>query len=270
MADAIKNLIPKGQQIAGIGIGAPNGNYLKGTIEHAPNLAMKGIVPLADLVGAYFDVPVYLTNDANAAALGEHIYGGAKNLRHFIMITLGTGVGSGIYIDGRMVYGHDGFAGELGHTTVIPNGRQCNCGKKGCLETYCSANGLRRTVFELLANNIEDSPLRQLSFNEVTSHKIYEFAMEGDTIANKAFEITGDILGKGLADAVAFSSPEAIFIFGGLANAGEILFNPLRISFENNLLPIFRNKIEIRKSELEAGTAAIVGASALVWENISK
>jgi len=250
--------------LKGIGIGAPNGNYLRGTIEHAPNLDFEDIVPLTDLIGKYFDVPVLLTNDANAAAIGEYVYGGARGMRDFIMITLGTGVGGGVFVNGEMLYGHDGFAAELGHTTAIPGGRQCNCGKLGCLETYCSANGLRRTVFELLASSNKPSLLRNFSFKDITSKEVFYKASEGDEIALMAFDRTAEILGKQMADFMAFSSPEAFFIFGGLAKAGDLLFNPLEKYFNNNLLTVYKNKAAIRKSELEEGNAAIVGASALV------
>ncbi len=270
VSETIKALMQDEElNLLGIGIGAPNGNYLRGTIEYAPNLDFEDIVPLTDLVGKYFDVPVLLTNDANAAALGEFVYGGARGMKDFIMITLGTGVGAGVVINGEMLYGHDGFAGELGHTVAIPNGRQCNCGKKGCLETYCSANGLRRTVFELMASSNQPSSLRNVSFKNITSRKVFDEAMDGDEIARQAFDITAEILGKQLADFAAFSSPEAFFIFGGLANAGDILFKPLETYFEDNLLEVYKGKMKIRKSELEEGNAAIVGASALVLNEVT-
>ena len=270
LSEAIKALLRQQEdaELVGVGIGAPNGNFHRGTIEHAPNLKFDGIVPLVDIMKKYFDVPVFLTNDANAAAIGEKIYGGAKNINDFIMITLGTGVGSGIFVNGQVLYGHDGFAGELGHMTAIPGGRQCNCGKKGCLETYCSANGLRRTAFEMLASNNAESTLRDYSYNELTSKKISEEALAGDKIAKKAFAYTGKILGKQLADFVAFSSPEAIFLFGGLVKAGDILLEPVKNHFHDSLMTVFKGKVRILQSELKEGDAAIIGASALVWNEL--
>ena len=270
LSQAIKNLLSqeKDVELVGVGIGAPNGNYHRGTIEHAPNLKFDGIVPLVDIMRNFFEVPIFLTNDANAAAMGEKVYGGAKEMDDFIMITLGTGVGSGIFVNGQMLYGHDGFAGELGHVTAVPGGRQCNCGKKGCLETYCSANGLRRTAFEMLASNNAESTLRDFTFNELTSKKISEEAMAGDKIARKAFAYTGKILGKQLADFVAFSSPEAIFLFGGLVNAGDILLEPVKNHFHDSLMTIYKGKVRILESEIKEGDAAIIGASALVWNEL--
>ncbi|MCX7986112.1 MAG: ROK family protein [Bacteroidales bacterium] len=255
-------------EICGLGIGVPNGNYYKGTIEHAANLKWKGIVPLADLFRKHFSLPVVLTNDANAAAIGEMVYGGAKKMRDFIVITLGTGLGSGIVSNGHLIYGHDGFAGELGHITVYPEGRTCGCGRKGCLETYVSATGIKRTVFELLASSMDDSPLRNITFNELTAEIIAKNAQQGDTIALKAFDFTAKILGQKLADAVAFTSPEAIFLFGGLAKAGELILNPTRKYFEESLLPVYRNKIQILLSEMTEVNAAVMGAGALVWNEI--
>ena len=211
------------------------------------------------------------TNDANAAALGEMIYGGAIGMRNFVMITLGTGLGSGIIVNGDLVYGHNGLAGELGHVTAVPDGRQCGCGSKGHLETYCSATGIKRTVFELLARTINNgSSLAKVSYNELTAKMVYDAAMQNDPIAIEAFEYTGEILGRCLADAVHYLSPEAIFLFGGPTAAGELLFKPTRESMEHYLLPFYRNKVKILPSELKAGTAAIVGASALVWKEIDK
>lgn len=256
-------------EILGIGIGAPNGNYYNGTIEYAPNLSFKGIVPLVDLLRKEF--PEYrhiaLTNDANAAALGEMIYGGAKGMKNFVMYTLGTGVGSGLVVNGDLVYGHDGFAGECGHTTLIPGGRLCGCGSLGHLEAYCSAPGMKRTAFELLVKyNATDSPLADKTFNELDSKAIYEAALKGDRIALEVFELTGKYLGQGLADTVHHLSPEAIFLFGGPTAAGDYIFKPTKESMETHLLPIFKNKVRILPSQLKAGDAAIVGASALVWK----
>lgn len=257
-------------EIKGVGIGAPNGNYYDGSIEYAPNLSWKGKIPLAKMLHEYFNVPVVLTNDANAAALGEMMYGGAKNMNDFIVITLGTGLGSGIVVNGQMVYGHDGFAGEMGHITAVENGRQCGCGKKGCLETYASASGIKRTVFELLADSNEDSGLRNISFNDLTATMISTAADKGDIIALRAFDFTAEILGKKLADAVAFTSPEAIFLFGGLANAGDYLFKPVKKYMEENLLLVFRNKVKILPSGLMNTNAAVLGASGLIWKELMK
>jgi len=212
-----------------------------------------------------------VTNDANAAALGELIYGGGIGMRNFVMITLGTGLGSGLIVNGDLVYGQDGFAGELGHVTAVPDGRDCGCGAKGHLETYCSATGIKRTVFELLAkHHHSDSPLAKVAYNDMTAKMVYEAALQQDPIALEVFEFTGEILGRSLADAVHYLSPEAIFLFGGPTAAGELLFKPTRESLERYLLPFYRNKIKLLPSKLKAGTAAIVGASALVWKELEK
>jgi glucokinase len=258
-------------EVIGIGIGAPNGNYYNGTIEFAPNLRFKGIVPVVDFMKKEFPYPqIILTNDANAAAMGEMIYGGARGMRDFIMITLGTGVGSGIVVNGEMVYGHDGFAGEIGHTIVDPQGRECGCGRRGCLETYASAPGIKRTVFELMSTMIEPSSLREFSFNEMSAKKIDEAARKGDPIALEAFEFTGEVLGLKLADAVAHTSPQAIFLFGGLAQAGELILEPVKRYMEEQMLNIYKNKVQVLPSQLPAGDAAILGAAALVWKERSK
>jgi glucokinase len=257
-------------QLKGIGIGAPNGNYYNGTIEFAPNLKWKGIIPLVELFKKNFNVPIFLTNDANAAAIGEMIYGNAKDLRDFIVITLGTGLGSGIVSNGELVYGHDGFAGEIGHTVVRHNGRQCGCGRKGCLETYASATGIKRTVYKLLADSLEESKLRSVSFNELSAEMITEAAKNGDKIALEAFEYTGNILGQTLADSVAYTSPEVIFLFGGLAKSGDLILEPTRRHFENNILNIYKNKVKILISGMEEINAAIMGAGALAWKELEK
>jgi glucokinase len=251
----------------GIGMGAPNGNIYKGTIEYAPNLKWKGIIPIADLMEKKFGLTTKLTNDANAAAVGEMMYGCAKNMKHFITITLGTGVGSGIVIDGKIVVGHDGFAGELGHTIIRPGGRtHKSTGMHGSLEAYASATGVRETAIELLTNHPEqESLLRNYTINELTSETVYDCAMQGDTIANHIFEFTGQILGESLANFIMFSSPEAIVLFGGLTKAGDLLLNPTRKAMEANLLPIFQNKVKLLFSELKEADAAILGASALIW-----
>lgn len=250
----------------GIGMGAPNGNIYTGTIEYAPNLKWKGIIPIASLVSKKFGLKTKLTNDANAAAVGEMIYGCAKNMKHFITITLGTGVGSGIVIDGKIVVGHDGFAGELGHTVIRHGGRlHKSTGLRGSLEAYASATGVRETAIELLTAYPEtESLLRDFTINELTSENVYDCAMQGDGIANKIFDLTGEILGEALANFVMFSSPEAIVLFGGLTKAGDLLMKPTRKSMEANLLPIFQNKVKLIYSELKEADAAILGASALV------
>ena len=255
--------------IAGIGMGAPNGNYYRGTIEYAPNLKWKGIIPIAELMYKKFKLKTKLTNDANAAAMGEMIYGCTKEVKHFITITLGTGVGSGIVIDGKIVLGHDGFAGELGHTIIRPGGRlHKSTGMHGSLETYASATGVRDTAIELLTRHPEEpSLLRDYSINELTSETVFQCAMQGDKIANEIFEFTGQILGESLANFVMFSSPEVIVLFGGLTKAGNLLLNPTKKHMEANLLPIFQNKVRIIFSELKESDAAILGASALVWED---
>ena len=272
LSKAIQELIfsvSESIDIKGIGVGAPNGNYYNGTIEFAPNLNFKGVVPVVDFLKKKFAYKVIvLTNDANAAAMGEMIYGGAKDMKDFIMITLGTGVGSGIVVNGEMVYGHDGFAGEIGHTIVDPNGRDCGCGRKGCLETYASAPGIKRTVFELLSTMIEQSVLREISFEDLSAKMIDEAARAGDTIALEAFDMTGYVLGLKLADAIAHTSPKAIFLFGGLAQAGDLIFKPVKQHMEEHLLNIYKNKVKLLPSELPPGDAAILGASALVWKEL--
>lgn len=279
LTDAIKELIKSVKllnddlNIIGIGIGAPNGNYYTGNIEYAPNLSFKGVVNLVELLRGKFPEieAIALTNDANAAAIGEMIYGGAKGMKNFVMFTLGTGVGSGIVINGDLVYGHDGFAGECGHTTLIPNGRLCGCGAKGHLEAYCSAPGMKRTAFELMVKyNASDSLLADKSFKELNSKMIFDAAEKGDKIALEVFEHTGNLLGMSLADTVHHFSPEAVFLFGGPTAAGEYIFKPTKKSMEEHLLPMFKNKIKILPSELKPGDAAIVGASALVWKEIEK
>jgi glucokinase len=256
--------------LRGIGIGAPNANFYRGTVENPPNLNWKGVVNVVALVRKYYDLPVAVTNDANAAALGEMLYGAAKGLKNFIVITLGTGVGSGIVSSGELVYGADGFAGEIGHTTVDPNGRECGCGGRGHLETYASATGICRTVGELLAIRRAESPLRNIAPADLTSKMIADAAGKGDPIAKEAFEYTGRILGMKLADSVAHLSPEAIILFGGLAAAGALIFDPTQRSLEEYLLSIFRNKVKLLPSGLTTGDTAVLGASALIWNEILK
>jgi glucokinase len=253
--------------VKGIGIGAPNGNYYKGTIEYAPNLHWKGIIHLTDLVTKRFNLPSSLTNDANAAAVGEMLYGAARGMRDFIMITLGTGVGSGIVANGQLIYGHDGFAGELGHTTIRPGGRKhWGTGMLGSLEAYCSATGIVLTAKELLHNSTEESTLRNYSLDEIDAKRVFDCAIQGDKIAAEAYRITGEILGEALANFIMFSSPEAIVLFGGVIKAGDLIMQPTKEHMERNLLPIFQNKIKLVFSELKEADAAILGASALVWE----
>lgn len=256
------------ENFVGIGMGAPNGNFYSGTIEYAPNLKWKGIIPIADLVQKKFNLVTKLTNDANAAAMGEMMYGCAKDMKHFITITLGTGVGSGIVIDGKIVLGHDGFAGELGHTIIRPGGRlHKTTGMRGSLESYASATGVRETAIEMMTVHPESpSLLRNYRINELTSETVYECAMQGDTIANGIFEFTGQILGESLANFIMFSSPSAIVLFGGLTKAGNLLLHPTRRHMEANLLPIFQNKVQLLFSQLKEADAAILGASALVWK----
>jgi glucokinase len=266
LSPMIKN-VGGSANIVGIGMGAPNGNIYTGTIEYAPNLRWKGIIPIASLMEKKFGLPTKLTNDANAAAVGEMMYGCTRDMKHFITITLGTGVGSGIVIDGKIVVGHDGFAGELGHTIIRPGGRvHKSTGMKGSLESYASATGVRETAIELMTAYPErDSLLRNYRINDLTSETVYQCALQGDAIANEIFEFTGQILGESLANFVMFSSPEAIVLFGGLTKAGNLLLNPTRQHMEANLLPIFRNKVKLIFSELKESDAAILGASALVW-----
>lgn len=260
-------------QIAGIGVGAPNANYYTGNIEYAPNLYwMKDdkrldIIPFANALREKFDIPVAITNDANAAAIGEMTYGAARGMKDFIMITLGTGVGSGIVVNGQVVYGHDGFAGELGHVIMRRNnGRLCGCGRTGCLEAYASATGVARTAREYLETRKDESLLRNMQPDDITSKDVFEAAANGDKLAREVFEFTGNMLGEAFADFIAFSSPKAIILFGGLTKAGELLMRPIRESLDRNILPIYRGKTSILLSELKEGDAAVLGASALGWE----
>ncbi len=251
---------------AAIGIGAPNANYYSGNIENAANLPWKGVLPLGEVLSEALEIPVAVTNDANAAAIGEMTYGVAKGMRDFIMITLGTGVGSGIVINGQLVYGSDGFAGELGHVCVVRGGRQCGCGKKGCLETYCSATGMVRTAVEMLQQRSDESLLRKIDASRLTSKDVYEAALQGDALAKEVFEFTGRIMGEAFADFVSFSAPEAIVLFGGLAQAGDLLMNPIREAMEANLLPYWKDKVKLKPSALKSSEAAVLGAAALGWK----
>ena len=271
LAEALTRIIAEAKaegRIRGIGVGAPNGNYYTGTIENAVNLVWGGgkTIPFAQMLTEQMNgIPVSLTNDANAAAVGEMTYGAARGMKNFIMITLGTGVGSGIVVDGKVLYGHDGFAGELGHTCVVRhNGRTCGCGKTGCLEAYCSAIGIARTAREWLEASGQPTPLRDLE--NITSKDIYDAAKDGDNFALRLFNYTGTLLGQSFADFVAFSAPEAIVLFGGLARAKEFLYEPMKRAMEDNLLKIWKGKVEIVFSQLKESDAAILGASALAWE----
>ncbi|KGN73866.1 glucokinase [Porphyromonas macacae] len=254
------------EKIRGIGVGAPNGNYFTGSIEFAPNLPWSGKIPLAKLISERIGIPVALTNDANAAAIGEMTYGAARGMKDFIVITLGTGVGSGIVVNGNLVYGHDGFAGELGHMIVRRNGRKCGCGREGCLETYCSATGVARTAREYLSIRSDESSLRSLEPEKITSKDVYDAAINGDPMALEIFEATGKVLGEACADFITFSSPEAIILFGGLTKAGDLLMNPIRHHMEKNVLNIYKGKTKLLISQLKESDAAILGASALGWE----
>jgi glucokinase len=268
-AKALLCAIKENTQLVGIGIGAPNANYYKGTIEHPPNLNWEYVDVKATLK-KYYGVPVAITNDANAAALGEMRFGAAQGMKDFIVITLGTGLGSGIVANGELIYGADGFAGEIGHTIVDPDGRQCGCGNRGCLETYASATGLCRTASELICNSTEPSELRSVSYEKLTSRMIFEMAQRGDRLALEAFEYTGQILGTKLADSVAHLSPEAIIFFGGLALAGDLIFKPTKRALEQHLFPNFRNKVKLLPSRLTAGNTAVLGASALIWTDLER
>lgn len=266
LASAIKALIEEQKvEVKGIGIGAPNGNFYTGCIENAPNLNMKGNIYLAKMMEERLHLPAVITNDANAAAYGEMVYGGAKGMKHFIMFTLGTGVGSGIIVDGKLLYGHDGFAGELGHTIVFPNGRPCKCGRQGCLEQYTSAGGIRKTCLEMMEQDpYYDGILSKIPTDQLDSKAIGDAANQGDPLAIKVFEFTGNILGLAMANAVAFSSPEAVFLMGGPVKAGEVLLEPVRKSFNFNVLSNYKDKVKIMVSQLKQNDVAILGAAALV------
>lgn len=256
--------------VIGVGVGAPNANYYKGTIVNPPNLPWKGVSKFAAEVEKVFGLRCVLTNDANAAALGEMVYGKAKNMKDFVVLTVGTGLGSGIVINGELVYGKHGFAGELGHTLVNANGRHCGCGKRGCLETYVSATGIRRTVYKLLADHTEPSMLRSISFDDLSTRTITEAAAKGDYIAIEAFKYTGRVLGMKLSDFIVHTDPEAIFLLGGLSKAGDHIFTPAQENMEHFLMPLFRDKkIQLQPSGLKDDDAPILGASSLVWKYLA-
>jgi glucokinase len=267
--DAILARRSQEYEIMGIGVAAPAGNYYQGTIDAPSNFGW-GKVELVRLVSEYYHLPVAVTNDANAAALGEMMYGQAKGMQDFIVVTLGTGLGSGIVVNGNLIYGHGGLAGELGHTIIEPGGRQCGCGRRGCVEMYVSSRGLCRTVFELLALRLDESELRQISFNKLTSEQVYEAAQRNDALACEAFEYTGRILGRALADAVACFGPEVIILFGGLAKAGPLLFAPVQRHFEDNLLHAYKGKVKIIPASVLKCSIAVLGACALIQKEIEK
>ena len=268
--EAIMRLVEENNavdKINGIGIGAPNACYYTGVIADGVNLPWPTPIPLADLITEKFGIPCVITNDANAAAIGEMTYGVARGMKDFIMITLGTGVGSGIVINGQVVYGHDGFAGELGHVIMKrTNGRMCGCGRSGCLEAYCSATGVARTAREFLEIRTEDSLLRNIPIDELTSKDVYDCAVQDDKLAKEIFEYTGTILGEALADFCTFSSPEAFVLFGGLTKSGELIMKPVREAYEKNVMTCFKGKAKIVLSEMKESDAAVLGASALGWE----
>ena len=276
VAASVQALQPIIEQVGGIekikamGIGAPNGNYYNGTIEFAPNLpwAHDGIVPLAKLFSDALGIPVALTNDANAAAIGEMVYGVARGMKNFIVITLGTGVGSGIVVNGQLLYGHDGFAGELGHVTMVrgKEGRTCGCGRTGCLEAYCSATGVARTARELLAKTERPSLLREMNPEDITSLDVSIAAGKGDELAKEIYEFTGKMLGEACADFAAFSSPEAFIFFGGMVKAGDLIMEPIKKSYEEHVMNIFKGKAQFLVSGLDGASAAVLGASAIGWE----
>lgn len=262
--DLLINKLEPNMKIVQVGVGAPNANPLTGHIENPPNLKWGQTVPLNTSLYNLFHLPVILANDANAAAMGEMIYGTTKGMRNFIVLTLGTGLGSGIIIDGRLLIGEHGSAGEIGHVNVVPNGRMCNCGLQGCLETYASVTGIRRTVFELLAHRREDSPLRTFSFEELNGEHISNAALQGDLIALKAFEQTGEILGRKMADTVAHLDPEAFILSGGLSKAGDILLNPIRMGMERNLFNAYKGKVKVLLSNATRDDA-VLGPAAIAW-----
>jgi glucokinase len=268
-AEELKTSLNEECELVGIGVGAANGNYYKGTIENSPNLGWDYVDVRAELA-KHYSIPVAVTNDANAAALGEMLFGAAKGMKDFIVITLGTGLGSGIVANGEMIYGADGFAGEIGHTIIDPNGRLCACGRRGCLETYCSATGLCRTVQELICNTTLPSVLRGISYQDLTAEKVSEAAQQGDELARMAFEACGETLGRRLADSVGYLSPEAIIICGGMAASGNLILEPAKRSMEEHLFPIYRNKVKILPSGLREGNIAILGAGALIWNLLNK
>lgn len=264
--EALRSQLDFEHEVLGIGVGAPNANYYRGTLEHAANLLWKGIIPFVEEMKSRYDVPIYITNDANAAAIGEMIYGKASAMKDFMVITLGTGLGSGIVANGELIYGHDSQAGELGHVVIDPNGRYTGLGRRGGLEAYVSSTGLKRTVYFLLCDMMDDSTLRDVSYNDLHGEMIMEAAENGDPIAQAAFDMTGRILGEQLANFTTFSHPEAYFLLGGLAKAGKWIFEPTRKHLEKNLLPFYQGKVQLLPSGMIDKNAAVLGAAALVWK----
>lgn len=270
MVEALRQKIDFDYSLVGIGVGAPNANFYRGTIEHAANLLWKGVVPFTEKMKKRYDLPVYMTNDASAAALGEMIYGEAKGMQDFIVITLGTGLGSGIVANGRLVYGFDSQAGELGHVVIDKHGRLTGLGRRGGLEAYVSSTGLKRNVFFLLSERLEASPLRDIAYNDLHGEAIMQAAEDGDVIAQEAFAMTGKILGEQLANFASFSHPEAFFLLGGLAKAGKWIFDPTKEHLEKNLLPFYQGKVKLLPSGMMGKNAAVLGAAALVWDNAAE
>ncbi|MDQ2179391.1 ROK family protein [Marinifilum sp. D714] len=267
LSSKIKSIEVPGQsnyKIIGIGVGAPNADYKKQTIENASNLSWEGILPLGNLLRENFDLPVKVTNDANASAMAEKLYGGAVGMKNFMVLTLGTGLGSGIVVNNDIVYGHSGFAGELGHIIARPNGRQCGCGRYGCLETYVSATGIKRTVSKLLAKYSFESELRGIPFNRMSAKKLADAAYRGDKIAIESFEFTGKILGIALANVVAINNPETIFLAGGLSKAGDLLLKPTQHHMEENLLSVYKGKTNLKITSVN-GNSGILGSAAMIW-----
>lgn len=256
------------EQVRGVGMGAPNGNYYTGNIEFAPNLPWKGIVPVSKLISEKLGLPCRVTNDVNAAAMGEMTYGAARGMKNFIEIAMGTGVGSGIVIDGKLVYGHDGFAGELGHTKIVhgPEGRQCGCGQKGCIEAYASATGVARSAKEIIEHSTKETSLRGLDINNITSYDVFCAAEKGDEVAKEIFDFTGKLLGQKLADFIAFSAPEAIILYGGLCKSGHWILDPIVEAMNDHVMPIWKNKVKVMFSGLKDSDVAILGAGSLVWD----
>lgn len=265
---AIANKYGSIEQVRGVGMGAPNANYYTGCIENAVNLPWKGIVPVAKLISERLGIPCRITNDVNAAAMGEMTFGAAKGMKNFIEIAMGTGVGSGIVINGDLVYGHDGFAGELGHTKIVhgPEGRQCGCGQKGCIEAYASATGVARSAKDIIEHSTKETSLRELDINNITSYDVFKAAEAGDEVAKEIFDFTGRLLGQKLADFIAFSAPEAIILYGGLCKSGHWILDPIVEAMNENVMPLWKGKVKVMFSGLKDSDVAILGASALVWD----
>ena len=268
--EVLRSKINEPCDLLGVGIGAPNANFYTGRMEYPVNFNWGETVPIVDSIQDLLNVPTVITNDANAAAVGEMRFGAAKDMKNFVLITLGTGLGSGIVVDGKLVHGKHGLAGEMGHIAVRPDGRRCNCGNRGCLETYASATGIKRTVFKFMADMNGTSPLRNIAFHDMTAKMITEAALNGDGLASKAFIYTGEILGTKLADTVSYLNPEAIILSGGLTKAGDLLMKPTREYMEKYMFPVFRGKIQLLTSTLSGANTAVLGAGALAWDYIEQ